>query len=93
MSHRIHGAQTAVQTTSNLDPLQCERTRHSVTQFGLKENRLLNNNPKVRDKLIHLIDRYQSVFTDGEVAVGKTDDLRIKNVLIDDAVPVHTPHS
>ena len=31
--------------------------------------------------MISLIDRYETVFTDGEVAVGKTDVIKMKIVL------------
>ena len=44
------------------------------------KNRLLTNNPKVRDHMICLIDCYEVV------AVGKTDVLKMKTMLNDDAL-------
>ena len=48
------------------DPLQSEKTRHLVTQLGLMDNRLLNNNLKVRDHMACLIHTYKAAFTDGD---------------------------
>ena len=55
------------------------------------ENRLLANHPKVRKALINLIARYESVFTDDDVAVGKTDVLKMKIVLQPHVTPVRAP--
>ena len=41
--------------------------------------------------MVQLIHTYKSFFTDIEIAVGKTDVLKMKIVLSNDAVPVHTP--
>ena len=48
-------------------------------------------NRRVRSKLISLIGHYEGVFTDCEVAVGKTDLLKIKIVLDNDVKPICTP--
>ena len=65
-----------------------ERTQQLVQQLGLMENRLLAQHPEVRSKLIDLVTRYESVFTDSDVAVGKTDVLKMKIVLESDVTPV-----
>merc|ERR1711994_1019967 len=65
-----------------------ERVQHLVQQLGLMDNRLLEQHPEVRSKLIALVTRYESVFTDSDVAVGKTDVLKMKIVLESDVTPV-----
>ena len=55
------------------------------------DNRLLSQHPEVRSKLISLIDHDETVFTDGEVAVGKTDVLKMRIVLDNNAVLVCAP--
>ena len=52
------------------------------------ENRLLAQHPEVRSKLIDLVTRYESIFTDSDIAVGKTDVLKMKTVLESDVIPV-----
>ena len=52
------------------------------------DNRLLAQHPEVRSKLIALVTRYESVFTDSDVAVGKTDLLKMRIVLEPDVTPV-----
>ena len=47
--------------------------------------------PEVRKALINLIARYESVFTDDDVAVGKTDFLKMKIVLQPHVTPVRAP--
>ena len=66
---------TAKLTKPESDPpvQQSERTEQLVAQLGLMDNRLLSNHPEVRSKMISFIDHYEAVFTDGKVAVGKTD--------------------
>ena len=54
------------------------------------DNRLLMQHPKVRSKLISLISRYEFVFTDNDVAVGKTDVLKMKIVLESGVTPVRS---
>ena len=65
-----------------------ERTQQLVEQLGIMDNRLLTQHPEVRSRLIDMLSRYESVFTDDEVAVGKTDLLKMKIVLKDDVTPV-----
>ena len=65
-----------------------ERVQQLVQQLGLMDNRLLAQHPEVRSKLIALVTRYESVFTDSDVAVGKTDLLKMKIVLEPDVTPV-----
>ena len=52
------------------------------------DNRLLSQHPEVRSKLIDIISHHESVFTDEEVAVGKTDVLKMKIVLRDAVTPI-----
>ena len=52
------------------------------------DNRLLAQNTEVRSKLTNMISRYESMFTDDDIAVGKTDVLKMKIVVRDDATPV-----
>ena len=65
-----------------------ERVQQLVQQLGLMDNRLLAQHPEVRSKLIALVTRYESVFTDSDVAVGKTDLLKMRIVLEPDVTPV-----
>ena len=67
-----------------------ERTEQLVEQLGIQDNRLLEQHPEVRSKLINLVKHYEAVFTDDETAVGKTDVLKMKIVLRDDVVPVRS---
>ena len=48
--------------------------RAASGQVGVMDNSLLCWHMEVRSKLISLIDHYETVFNNGEVAVGKTDD-------------------
>ena len=57
-----------------------EWTQQLVKQLGIMDNRLLMQYPQVRSKLTSLITCYESVFTDSDVAVGKTDVLKMKIV-------------
>ena len=57
-------------------------------QLSIMDNRLLSWHTEVRSKLIDLLTHYESVFTDGEVAVGKTDVLIMKIVLDDLSKPI-----
>ena len=84
---------TAAMNKPDVDPhsQRSSRTQQLVEQLRLMDNRLLNNHPEVRSKLFSLIDCYETVFTDGEVAVGKTDELKIKIVLDSNAKPIHAP--
>ena len=65
-----------------------ERTQQLVQQLGLMENRLLAQHPEVRSKLIDLVTRYESIFTDSDVGVSKTDILKMKIVLESDVTLV-----
>ena len=65
-----------------------ERTHQLIKQLGLMNNRLLSQHPEVRSKLINIVTRYEAVFTDSDVAVGKTDVLKIKIVLDSGVTPV-----
>ena len=67
-----------------------EQTQQLVEQLGIMDNRLLSQHPEVRLKLINILSRYESVFTDSDVAVGKTDVLKMKIVLQDDVTPVRS---
>ena len=55
------------------------------------DNRLLANHPEVRQTLINLVTRYESVFTDDDNAVGKTNLLKMKIVLQPHVTPVRAP--
>ena len=44
-------------------------TQQLVDQLGFMDNRLLCSNPKVRDRMVQLINSYQDVFTDVDLAV------------------------
>ena len=68
-------------TTHRADPATCQTTGHNGEQVTLKH-------PKVREKLISIIADYECVFTDDDVAVGKTDLLKIKIVLQPNVTPV-----
>ena len=65
-----------------------ERTQQLVEQLGLMDNRLLMQYPQVRSKLINLLTRYEAMFTDSDVAVGKTDVLEMKIILDPGVTPV-----
>ena len=67
-----------------------KRTQQLVEQLGIMDNRLLMQHPKVRSKSISLFSRYESVFTDSDVAVGKTDVLKMKIVLESNVTPVRS---
>ena len=41
-----------------------EQNQQLVKQLGIMDNRLLLQYPEVRDKLVSIIARYESVFTD-----------------------------
>ena len=67
------------------------RTQQLVEQLGLMENRLLTQHLQVRSRLIDMITHYETVFTNGEVALGKTDVLKMKIVLDEGVKPVWVP--
>ena len=67
-----------------------ELTQHLIEQLGIMDNRLLLQHTEVRSKLIDVVSRYELVFTDSDVAVGKTDVLKMKIVLQDDVIPVRS---
>ena len=65
-----------------------ERTQQLVQQLGIMDNRLLANHPEVRQTLINLITRYESVFTDDDNALGKTELIKMRIVLQPHVTPV-----
>ena len=67
------------------------RTQQLVEQLGVMDNRLLSRHTEVRSKLISLIDCFETVFTDGEVSVGKTDELKMRIVLDSSIKPIRAP--
>ena len=54
-----------------------------IEQLGIINNELLAQHTEVRSNSIKVISRYESVFTDGEVAIGKTEVLKMRIVLQD----------
>ena len=68
--------------------VSADRVQQLVAQLGIMENRLLAQHTEVRTKLINVISQYESVFTDSDVAVGKTDVLKMKIVLESNVTPV-----
>ena len=68
--------------------VSADRVQQLVAQLGIMENRLLSQHTEVRNKLINVISHYESVFTDSDVAVGKTDVLKMKIVLESNVTPV-----
>ena len=84
----VHSMDKGQPTSGSTVP---ERTQQLIEQLGLMENKLLAWHPKVRSNLISLLTRYETVFTDSDVAVGKTDVLKIRIVLDPGATPVRAP--
>ena len=67
-----------------------ERVDSLVKQLDIHNNRLLKDNPTVRNNLIDLIGQYHDVFVTDQMKVGKTDLVEMNIVLANDPTPVRS---
>ena len=54
-------------------------------QLNLNNNDILNQHPQARERVRHLVNLYESVFTDKDVAVGHTELVKMDIKLVKEA--------
>ena len=74
-------------------PAHILRTSVAAALNNLKfdDNEILHKHPQARERVHHLVNTYESVFTDKDIAVGHTELVNIDIKLVKEAVPVWAP--